>query len=556
MRREVSDRVANLAVESRRVRDGDEGHGPRRAPDRQRLGRRQRPPRARADPRHPLREVARQNALPDEARRRIRRRRRQIDPRQRVPQLALRVTLGVGDDRRVVDRRIVVEAHADECLPVIGRKLEPNRRVGAGLHQDPPQLLGVLGDAAGLLPREGDPQEQVGDRPGVGDAGLRAQVVGHPAELTQDDRLVEISAHADEEHGRRAPLPRLDANPWRQRRRLQHQRRRQPQDPGQARRARGDHRCRVAGAASEQRDGGGGQRGGRPHPAHARHRHQHERRGRGGCRRQRPADTPPAQREARPSDGHQHEEDPRRRECGRQQPRPVVARVGPKRPRFQRARGRHDRQAGVLDGRRQRRLASFPVVDVDQEPDPAAVFGQEPAQRVGAAHDALPRLLVLALFLGRRAGQRSDRAWPARDSPQVDDRAAPAPQHALGAGFAAGVDGDVQQPSRAEHRAHARDRRQPLLGQLDGVSVGGVVDVVDLDLHLGQRRNPETRAGFAPAADGGRPRRRPRERIGRGLRRARGRQAQRDGGRRREVRQLGAIHPRKVPPAGWWTLIE
>ena len=53
-----------------------------------------------------------------------------------MPQLALDVALGVGDDRQAIDGRIVLEANADQGLATIGRQLEPHSRIGPRLDQD------------------------------------------------------------------------------------------------------------------------------------------------------------------------------------------------------------------------------------------------------------------------------------------------------------------------------------------------------------------------------------------------------------------------------------
>ena len=51
----------------------------------------------------------------------------------------------------MIDGRIVVESHGDQRLPVVARQLQPDRRIGARLHEDPANLLRIVGDAARLV---------------------------------------------------------------------------------------------------------------------------------------------------------------------------------------------------------------------------------------------------------------------------------------------------------------------------------------------------------------------------------------------------------------------
>ena len=148
-----------------------------------------------------------------------------------------------------------------------------------------------------------------------------------------------------------------------------------------------------------------------------------------------------------------------------------------------------------------------PAVGVDEETDAAAVFRQEPAERVGAPDDALARRLPLAL-------QRFD-------DPGLVPAPAPA-QHRTRAGVAAGVGGDVQQPRRPEHRPHPGHLGDARLRQRERLPVGGGERVVDFDRHLVQRQQAEPVGGRAPALDDLGPRRRPGERIARRARGMRG----------------------------------
>ena len=84
--------------------------------------------------------------------------------------------------------RLLVEAHDDERLAVIGGELERDGRIGLRLREHLVHVLGVGRDAARLLALDIDAREQVGDRPRARDARLRAQQLREAPELVQHDR--------------------------------------------------------------------------------------------------------------------------------------------------------------------------------------------------------------------------------------------------------------------------------------------------------------------------------------------------------------------------------
>ena len=114
-------------------------------------------------------------------------------------------------------------------------------------------------------------------------------------------------------------------------------------------------------------------------------------------------------------------------------------------------------------------------VDVDQEAHAAAVGRQEPAERVGAPHDALARRLAVALAAA---------AAPARGATLMRPAA---------------VDGQVGELRRAEHAPHAGHAPQLLLGDGERAPVVEREGVVDLDRDLEQRLLIEARCDLAPA---------------------------------------------------------
>ena len=418
---------------------------------------------------------------------------------QRPAELDLQVTLEVRHDRLAVHRGIVVETHGHQGLAVIAGQLEPDRRIGAGLHQDPAHLVRVVGDAARLLALEGDPGEQVRDRPGVGDPGLGPEIVGQPPDLPQHHRLVEIAADADEEQGRGAPLSRSHPKTTGDGQAAEHDERGQGQERARRSRRRRLRRGGPGPARTEQEhegrsarrrhgadranaaDGNEGERGRRAQGHGERLRHP----SRAGAARE---------RQARTRRGQEREEGPCDRQLDREEP-PPLAWVRPERPLLEHVR-RDRRQAETGGDQRGRDLGgdAGPVVGVDQESRPAAVLGQEPANRVGPADHALARRLPLGL-------------------------ARPARQHLPRAGLAARVHGDVEQSGRTEHRPHARQRGETLLGERQRLAVAGREHVVDLDGDLVQREQAEPVPRLPPAHDRGRLRRRPGERIARGARR-------------------------------------
>ena len=150
-------------------------------------------------------------------------------------------------------------------------------------------------------------------------------------------------------------------------------------------------------------------------------------------------------------------------------------RIGPERPRLEPSGRRQHAQPRFRERLGQRRLHAIEVGRVDQKAHAPAVLGQEPAERVGAPDDPLAGRLPLAFTL-------------------------PARQHWPRARLAARVDGDVEQARGPEHRPHAGDRRQPLLGQPQRLPVGGVVEIVDLDLDLGEADQAEARPALPAAA--------------------------------------------------------
>ena len=522
-RDEVAHGVGDIRVQAARVRRRYRRRLPGDAFDGQRLARVERPPRARADAQHAFARIVREHAAAQRSRQRRDAGGRHVDPHQRTPQLDGEMLLQARDDRQVVDRRIVVEADRDQRLAVIAGQLEAHSRVGPRLHENAPHLFGIVGDPAGLVAFQRDAREQIGDGPGVRDAGLIAQPVREAADLAQDHRLVQFATHADEEHRRRAPLPRAHAQ-RRQQHRAAH-RRNDREQPHEAPRT-GRRRARVAPRPERERDQPGRQRREPARDPHAGDGHERERRGGAGRGRERRSQAPPAvqRREgARTPQRHQREERPRRREPDGQPP-PAHARVGQDRPRLQPARRRR-RQAqprGRQGGDHARRHAR-PAVGVDVEANAAAILGQEPSERVRAPHDPLASGLALALARFPRGGLGS----------------APAPrQHRARAGVAARVGGDVEEARWSVDRADARHLGDALLRQRERLPVGGGERVVHFDRHLVERQQPEPAGGDAPAFDDLGADRRPRERI---VRRAR------DGGRR-ERTECGA-QGRKSPPA-------
>ena len=151
LRDEVAHAVGDRGLEARRIGGRNRRRLPRDTFHRQRLRGIQRPPRTRANSQHALAPIDRQNAAANRARHGRQSRRGQIDPRQGIPQLQFQVALETRDDRQVIDRRIVVEAHDDQSLAMIARQLQANRRIGPRLHEDPADLLGIVRDAAGRV---------------------------------------------------------------------------------------------------------------------------------------------------------------------------------------------------------------------------------------------------------------------------------------------------------------------------------------------------------------------------------------------------------------------
>ena len=85
------------------------------------------------------------------------------EPSRRGPrrdEISRQVAIELVDDRQPLDGRIVVEADPDQRLAVIGGQLEPDGGIGPGLHQDPPHLLGVVGDTRRLSPSKVTPMNR------------------------------------------------------------------------------------------------------------------------------------------------------------------------------------------------------------------------------------------------------------------------------------------------------------------------------------------------------------------------------------------------------------
>ncbi len=352
-----------------------------------------------------------------------------------MPQLALDVAVGVRDDGQAIDRRIVVEADADQRLPAIGRQLQPHRRIGPRLDENATQLLGIVGDAVRLLPFEGDPQEEIGDRPGVGDARLRTQIVGEAPDLAQHDRLVEIAAQLTKNIGAalhcRVPTRsrgESTATSSASAAEIQSTGRRKRGRAGRSPdRARSEPVRAIAAApsaastpASRTPETGTSTNGAAAATAAASAR-EIRRRPSGKCARRAATITKNAQIAAKPS-GRKRARC--RRGSGQSGPRLEAARRTAATPRPD--------SVSALD---KRRLHPVAVGCVDEKPHAAAVLGEEPAERVGAPDDPLPGRLPLAFTLSAR------QHWPR-------------------ARFAAAVDGDVEQPRRPEDGTHARNRRQ------------------------------------------------------------------------------------------------
>ena len=205
-------------------------------------------------------------------------------------------------------------------------------------------------------------------------------------------------------------------------------------------------------------------------------------------RRQRARDPSPAEREVRPSCRQHHEECPDGGEAERKEARAMSPGIGPERPRLEASGGRQDAEARFGERLGQRRFHPREVRCVDEKPHAPAVLGEEPTERVGAPDDPLPGRLTLALAL-----------------PSCED--------STRARFAARVDGDVEEASGSEDGTHAGDRRQPSLRQPQRFPVGGVVQIVDFDLDLGEPHEAEARPALLAAHHGRRMRGRPGEGV-------------------------------------------
>ncbi len=500
-RHEVAQVVGELGPQPPRVGRGDRGGLTRDALDGARLGARERAPRARADADDARARVAREQPLGDAARDERQRGRAQIDGDQPRAQLRREVRLEPRREVEAIGRRLrlLVEAHDDERLVVIGGELERDGRIGPRLREQLTHVLGVGRDAARLLALEVDAREQIGHRPRARDARLRPQHLGEAPELVQDDRRIAVGAHVDEGERRRAPLVRADAQARRDAREHRDGREREQQHDGRrAREAVPRERRRPARLEEQPRLHGGRrrERRRRAREPHARDGHERERRRRPRGRRERHAERAPAREAAheRPRlEPREHdEEDGRRDEGGWPPGRAARARIRKEHARPHAVARGHGGEAQPRGRERLPELAARvrDIVDVDEEAHVAPVGRQEPSERVGAPHDALPRLLAVAL------------ARPAREDA--------ARGHLPGR-----VERELEQPRWAVDAPHARHGGQSLLGGREGLAVGRREGVVHLDRQLDEAHEVEPDRRLASARHGGGAPGRPGERIGR-----------------------------------------
>jgi hypothetical protein len=240
-------------------------------------------------------------------------------------------------------------------------------------------------------------------------------------------------------------------------------------------------------------------------------RHQRERRRRAHRGRECGDEPPPTA--AADDDGpraperDQHAQHPQRREPDVHQP-PPPPRIGPKRPRIDFDRRRR-RQAQTRGGKRVRYLGrdARPSVGVDEEADAAAVFRQEPAERVGAPDDALARRLPLALQRFDDPGGFPPPPRPSTGRALVWPRASAVMSSRLAGPYTA------RTPATS---AIARLRQRERLSGWRRRSI------IDFDGHLVQRQQAEPVGRRPPALHDLRPGRRPGERIARRARGMRG----------------------------------
>ncbi len=349
---ERTDHVAHFGRQTSGICGGDGGRLASRPLDGLGSRRPERPSRAIADSQHAFAGVERQQPLTERARLRGHTRGVEVEVDERASQLHGQVLLDLPEEDLAVDRRIVIEAHGHQPLMVVAGELQAHGWVAAPLHQDAPHFVGVVGNAAWFLARERHTREQVGNGPGVGHARHGAQAIGEATNLAQHDRLVEVGAHADKKHRRRAPLPggdlqtsADDQTDHDDQHRGHHERTRTGATANRGRQrlrrphlhhpaAEGDHSRRQPRQAAER--------------GHPRHRHDGEGSGRCNRHRQRPRHPTAAivgARERQPGapGGQQGEKHPGRRELGRKQPA-TSPRIGPERM-FLEWLGRRRRQA-------------------------------------------------------------------------------------------------------------------------------------------------------------------------------------------------------------------
>ena len=421
-----------------------------------------------------------------------------VDAQQRTPQLDVR---GSAPARATIVRWSTVGSSSKRTRSAPRGDRPPARGAQPGSVRACTRMRRTCSGSSGIRlassPSQRDAHEQIGDRPGVRDAGLIAQIVGQAADLAQDDRLVELAAHADEEHRRRAPLPRADA----QRRQQQRAAPRRP--PART--------ASSAGAAAAGASAGAGPRRGheperdqpRPPAPRARPRPRTPATGTSTNGAAAPAaaasasaSAPPAGRAAAAARAR------RSATSASERPTPPTNPIGSHR---QRARGSGHSGRASSRARRRRRQAQAGGRQRRRRP-PGATRGQS-----SVSTKKRTRRPFSVRNQPSASARRTTRWRAASPSLSLDSPAAvwerPAPrQHRARAGVAARVDGDVEQAGRPEHARTPGTSAHALLGQRERLPVGGGERVVDLDGHLVQRA--AARTGWPPRARARRPRRR------------------------------------------------